>query len=297
MISNHSPSPKGCHEITDTPDAYVQSKARVFFVRHGKSTEAKKWNEASLQSNKASLAYIGKRQMKAAWRYLKNVWVKPLDDMVMFSNDTKRVTESVQIIIDQLITTPRNIALLKHTENLRTTKKWLTEDQRLQEDIEVSSNTSKLMNQILQQVKDPYKNVTEFILVWHKSNKSWVTDAIKNTDEAMKISFDIENGEIIELDICSNTWEYIDPKKYPKMLFLNRSNYRSILKLLKNISDLKVNIQKFQNNRKWWEEYPIWKLQNDINEYFQTHREAFPRLLANSENQLDLHTFCLENLK
>lgn len=122
-------------------------------------------------------------------------------------------------------------------------------------------------------------------------------EAAGNINEAIEISFDIENGEIIERDIDADTGEYIDPKKHPETLFLNKSNYKAILKSLETIPGLKSPIQNFRNNTEAESKrYPIWELQNTINEYFYSTSGAFSDFFVHKDCPAGLRVFCLANL-
>lgn len=256
---------------------YVRSKARVFFVRHGRSVEDT-WEPGwTPQSDNAELDNIGKKQMEEIATYLTNAGIGNENDILLYGDDTKRVRESVRIVIQQVVS--ENDLWKKVTSKLRTTKKWLKWIKRLKEDRVVFIDTTILMEQIRRWVNIYLKwNNSWVVLIWHKSNKSWILQVLKNVDEKDSITYDIENGEIIELDIDASSGNYINPKKHPEIIFLNKSNYIAILKSLEKIPELKDSIQKFQNNWKLWDKYPIWKLQNDINEYFYIRNKLFTSL-------------------
>ena len=277
---------------------------RVFFVRHGISVADKEEEDKDTkkpQWPKEPLHKEWRTQISDAWNILKILWLTSENTIIFYSDDTTRVNESVDIISEKLFLTLKWEWLkhenVKNDKRMRSSKKieWPNEtyfykehEPRIKEDSGVMLDVVDLMQYIRENMGIYWEKKVNIVLVWHKSNKSWIVQAVENKNTWIQTDVDIKNGEILEYDIDQN-YEYMDIAKRKNILNITNKNYVEILWLLNKFDWLKRYIKQFDD---WL--LTIWQLQNYVNEYFFKYKQMCPKLLE--YNNIELISFALRRL-
>lgn len=263
----------------------LQVSRRVYFVRHGESVEDEKnkWtHNQTPQSPKTKLSENGKNQIKDTAKILKEMWLKREDTLFIYADDTTRVEESLEILLDsfwvswvindeRLQTSPKDID--KETWEI----KGFTGRKRLLNDLWVSADTIVLMEDIL--VQEKYKKYKHIVLVWHKSNKAWIQESVENKDRGFQWDFSIKNGEILEVDITKKWDDYISYQTH-QIFQVTSKNYHEIKAIFPEI-----------------EGKDIVDFQNQLNVYFIKNPYLFEKVLSdNSITDSSIKLFCLQKL-
>lgn len=254
-------------------------KTRVYFIRHWESiddNELLNW-EKKPQSPHSGLSDNWRKQIEISTNQIEKFWLNNSNTLFIYSDDTSRVIESLDIILNIFW-----ISSVINDDKLKTSQKYLWDDgkisyykdrKRLLIDLWISVSSIELMDEILSE--DIYKSFKNIVLIWHKSNKSGITESVYNKDLPFRWDLQINNWEILEFDISSEN-EYINHKD-SNLLFVNSLSYDKLLNIFPDVSHS-----------------TIIEFQNKLNAMFIKYPELFNKYVL-SENS-DLRKFCLINL-
>lgn len=302
------------------------SSWRLYFLRHGISkTEKEKelsWKSKSPQLPTTPLHEDWIKQVIESWKKLIESWLNLENTILIYSNDTIRVNQSLYVLI-RLFKWDSEEDILKETilleeswqfsisesdkRIIKYNSEWFgvlahdfvssskkkvvngepeyeTDQKRLLWDLKVIKNIITLMKNIREDretLNIQWKNI---IIVWHKSNKSWIIESVENKTRWIQIDYDMDPGEIIPYDM-SIDWNFIDREERKDLLFMTTENQQSIKSVLRQEGWLLHIVDK---------NLQIWELQNYINAYFRSKPELYEKYLT-SDNY-DLRIFCIANL-